>query len=615
MSATNGTTHHSNGFTNSAAQQAPNGTANGKANGMNPKAWRTTARFGMQKGEITKYRPFPPVELPDRQWPGRTIDTAPIWCSVDLRDGNQALAVPMSVEQKVAMFRLLVALGFKEIEVGFPAASQIEFDFLRRLVDDHLIPDEVTIQVLVQARDHLIRRTFEALSGVKRAIVHIYNSTSELQRRVVFGMTKPEIIDIAVRGVNLIKELVPTVPGTEIMLQYSPESFSATELDFALEICEAVVDVWQPTPQRKLILNLPATVEMATPNVHADQIEWFCRHLRDRASVIISLHTHNDRGTGVAATELGLLAGADRVEGTLFGNGERTGNVDIVTLALNLYTQGVDPKLDFSDITHIRTSYEQCTRMKVHERHPYAGDLVFTAFSGSHQDAINKGMNAQDATPGALWEVPYLPIDPKDVGRSYEAIIRINAQSGKGGVAYILENEFGIAMPKTMHVEFGKIINDIADARGEELTPQQIHQTFVRTYLDATKPFQLVAFRTQTHLAEGQEQGVECTAKINVDGVTHEVTAIGNGPIDAFMLAIKEELVPDFQLVTYAEHSLGHGSEAEAIAYIQIKTPSGATFFGAATDTNIERASIKAILSSLNRAFQSQRSALMMVAK
>lgn len=615
MTATNGTTHHSNGFTNSAAQQAPNGTANGKANGMNPKAWRTTARFGMQKGEITKYRPFPPVELPDRQWPSRIIDTAPIWCSVDLRDGNQALAVPMSVEQKVAMFRLLVELGFKEIEVGFPAASQIEFDFLRRLVDAHLIPDDVTIQVLVQARDHLIRRTFEALHGVKRAIVHIYNSTSELQRRVVFGMSKPEIIDIAVRGVELIKELVPTVPDTEIMLQYSPESFSATELDFALAICEAVVDVWQPTPQRKMILNLPATVEMATPNVHADQIEWFCRHLRERESVIISLHTHNDRGTGVAATELGLLAGADRVEGTLFGNGERTGNVDIVTLSLNLYTQGVDPKLDFSDITHVRTSYEQCTRMKVHERHPYAGDLVFTAFSGSHQDAINKGMNAHDPTPGALWQVPYLPIDPKDVGRSYEAIIRINAQSGKGGVAYILENEFGIAMPKTMHIEFGKIINDIADARGEELTPQQIHQTFVRTYLEAAKPFQLVAFRTQTHLAEGQEQGVECIAKINVNGATHEVTAIGNGPIDAFMLAIKEELVPDFQLVTYAEHSLGQGSEAEAIAYIQIKTPSGATFFGAATDTNIERASIKAILSSLNRAFQSQRSALMMVAK
>jgi len=579
------------------------------------KEWRAATRFGMQKGRVTKYRPFPQVDLPDRRWPARTIDHAPIWCSVDLRDGNQALAIPMSVEQKVELFRLLVELGFKEIEVGFPAASQIEFDFLRRLVDDNLIPDDVTVQVLVQAREPLIRRTFQSLQGVKRAIVHIYNSTSELQRCVVFGMSKAEIVDIAVRGVELIKTLVPTLPETKITLQYSPESFSSTELDFALEICEAVVDVWQPTPQQKLILNLPATVEVAMPNVHADQIEWFCRHLHDRESVIISLHTHNDRGAGVAATELGLLAGADRVEGTLFGNGERTGNVDIVTLALNLYTQGVDPCLDFSDITHVRTIYERCTRMTVHDRHPYAGDLVFTAFSGSHQDAINKGMNAQDATPGALWQVPYLPIDPKDVGRTYEAIIRINAQSGKGGVAYVLENEFGIALPKTMQIEFGKIINDLADTRGEELTPQQIHRTFTRTYLETTKPFQLLSFRTQTHFAQGQEEGVECVAKLAVDGVIHEVTATGNGPIDAFMLALKEELVPDFQLVTYAEHSLGHGSEAEAIAYIQIKTPSGATFFGAATDTNIERASIKAILSSLSRALQSQRSDMLLVAK
>ncbi|MBX3010882.1 MAG: 2-isopropylmalate synthase [Caldilineaceae bacterium] len=602
----------------SGESQQANGFANGAMHGASTEKPSLASKnggapvpVGMQKGLITKYRPFPPIDLPDRQWPSRTIDYAPIWCSVDLRDGNQALAIPMSVAQKVEMFQLLVELGFKEIEVGFPAASQIEFDFLRRLVQDGLIPDDVTIQVLVQARDHLIHRTFEALHGVKRAIVHIYNSTSELQRRVVFGMTKPEIRAIAVHGVALIKSLVPTVPETAIILQYSPESFSATELDFALEICEAVVDLWQPTPQNKLILNLPATVEVATPNVHADQIEWFCRHLRERDSVIISLHTHNDRGTGVAATELGLLAGADRVEGTLFGNGERTGNVDIVTLALNLYTQGVDPGLAFSDINHVRAVYERVTRMKVHERHPYAGDLVFTAFSGSHQDAIKKGMSAQDPTPGALWQVPYLPIDPKDVGRSYEAIIRINAQSGKGGVAYILENEFGIAMPKAMHVEFGKIINDLADARGEELTPQQIHQAFTRSYLDAATPFQLLAFRSQSH----GEEGVECTAKLAVDGITHEVTAIGNGPIDAFMVALKEELVPDFQLVTYAEHSLGHGSEAEAIAYIQIQTPSGAKFFGAATDTNIERASIKAILSSLNRAFQSQRSAMTLVAK
>ncbi|MEZ4861201.1 MAG: 2-isopropylmalate synthase [Caldilineaceae bacterium] len=592
-----------------------NGQQNGQQNGHGRTAWRTAARFGMQKGQITKYQPFPHISLPDRQWPNRTIDQAPIWCSVDLRDGNQALAIPMSVEQKVEMFQLLVELGFKEIEVGFPAASQIEFDFLRRLVDDHLIPDDVTIQVLVQAREHLIYRTFESLPGVKRAIVHIYNSTSELQRRVVFGMSKAQIVEIAVEGVKLIKTLAPTLPDTAIMLQYSPESFSSTELDFALEICEAVVDVWQPTPAKKIILNLPATVEVSTPNLHADQIEWFCRNLRDRESVIISLHTHNDRGTGVAATELGLLAGADRVEGTLFGNGERTGNVDIVTLALNLYTQGVDPVLDFSNINRVRAIYERCTRMKVHERHPYAGDLVFTAFSGSHQDAINKGLNAQDPAPGALWQVPYLPIDPKDVGRTYEAIIRINAQSGKGGVAYVLETEFGIAMPKTMQIEFGKVINELADKRGEELTPQQIHQVFTRTYLENSSPFHLISFRTETQVEHGQNQAVTCVAKLNVDGVVHEVTAVGNGPIDAFMVALQEELVPEFQLVTYAEHSLGLGSEAEAIAYIQIQTPSGATFFGAGTDTNIDLASIKAILSGLNRAFQSQRSAMEILVK
>ena len=589
--------------------------ANGTKNGHKPASWRTQRRFGMQKGQVTKYRPFPQIELPDRQWPTRVIDRAPIWCSVDLRDGNQALAIPMSVEQKVEMFQLLVELGFKEIEVGFPAASQIEFDFLRRLVEDELIPDDVTVQVLVQARDHLIRRTFEALQGVQRAIVHIYNSTSELQRRVVFNATRQEVIDIAVRGVKLIKSLVPTLPETDIQLQYSPESFSSTEIDYALEICEAVVDVWQPTPQNKIILNLPVTVEVATANVHADQIEWFCRHLRERESVIISLHTHNDRGTGVAATEMGLLGGADRVEGTLFGNGERTGNVDIVTLALNMYTQGVDPQLDFSDINRVRASYERCTRMKVHERHPYAGDLVFTAFSGSHQDAINKGMNAQDPAPGALWEVPYLPIDPKDVGRTYEAIIRINAQSGKGGVAYVLETKYGVTMPKTMQIEFGKIINDIADAEGEELNPTEIYQAFKQTYLQSHRPFKLESFRTETHLEQGRDQAVTCIAKLAVDGVIHEVTADGNGPIDAFMLALKEELVPDFDLVTYAEHSLGFGSEAEAMAYIQIQTPSGATFFGAGTDTNIDLASIKALLSGLNRAFQSQRSALEMVVK
>ena len=557
------------------------------------------------KSPLTKYQPFTPIDLPNRQWPSRTITAAPIWCSVDLRDGNQALAIPMSVNEKLAMFQLLVEVGFKEIEVGFPSASQIEFDFMRRLVDEDLIPDDVTVQVLVQAREPLIRRTFEALHGMRRAIVHIYNSTSPLQRRVVFGMDKREIVEIAVRGVELIKQLAAQMPATAITLQYSPESFSSTELAFALEICEAVCDVWQPTTQNKIILNLPATVEVSTPNIHADQIEWFCRHLRNRENAIISLHTHNDRGTGVAATELGLLAGADRVEGTLFGNGERTGNVDLVTLALNLYTQGVDPHLDFSDINRVRTIYEKCTRMQVHERHPYAGDLVFTAFSGSHQDAIRKGMDAQDATQGALWQVPYLPIDPKDVGRSYEAIIRINSQSGKGGVAYVLENEFGIQMPKAMHVEFGKIINTIADAQGSELTAEQIRQAFDKTYLQCERPFKLATFRAEMQAQPQQGTTVACVAQIAVDGTLHELRAAGNGPIDAFMQAMKEELVPDFTLLSYAEHSLGQGSEAEAIAYIQIQTPSGSTFFGASTDTNIELASIKAVVCALNRAMQS----------
>ncbi|MCL4860370.1 MAG: 2-isopropylmalate synthase [Caldilineaceae bacterium] len=568
---------------------------------------------GMQRGSITKYQPFSQIELPDRQWPSRAVTAAPIWCSVDLRDGNQALAIPMSVGEKIEFFKLLVDLGFKEIEVGFPAASQIEFDFMRRLVEEDLIPNDVTVQVLVQAREALIERTFEALHGIPRAIVHLYNSTSPLQRRVVFGMSRPEIIDIAVRGMALIKALAPSLPDTHIRVEYSPESFSATELDFSLEICEAVMEVWEPTAADPIILNLPATVEVATPNVHADQIEWFCRHLRHRDRAIISLHTHNDRGAGVAATELGLLAGAQRVEGTLFGNGERTGNVDIVTLALNLYTQGVDPELDFSDINAVRAIYERCTRMDVHPRHPYAGDLVFTAFSGSHQDAINKGMAAQDPMPSALWQVPYLPIDPKDIGRSYEAIIRINAQSGKGGVAYVLESEYGIQMPKTMQVEFGKVINDIADQYGAELTPAQIHQAFQQTYLEQQTPFRLEAFRTLMHHdqssqdADASPSAVTCVARVLVDGAPHEISAVGNGPINAFVNAMKEELVADFNILSYAEHSLGEGSRAEAIAYIQIRTPSGETFFGAATDTNIERASIKAVVGALNRAIHAHQ--------
>ncbi|MDM8521077.1 2-isopropylmalate synthase [Anaerolineales bacterium HSG6] len=557
---------------------------------------------GNGKPMLKKYQPFPQIDLSNRQWPTRTVTTAPIWCSVDLRDGNQALAIPMSVDEKIAMFQLLVDIGFKEIEVGFPAASQIEFDFLRRLVDENLIPDDVRVQVLVQAREHLIRRTFDSLQGTKKAILHLYNSTSPVQREVVFGMSKQEIIDIAVSATKLVKSLAPTLPDTDLMFQYSPESFSATELSFAVEVCDAVADTWQPTPERKMILNLPATVELATPNVHADQIEWFCQNIHKRDSVIISLHTHNDRGTGIAATELGLLAGAERVEGTLFGNGERTGNVDLVTVALNMYTQGVDPHLNFDDINGVRLAYEQGTRMLVHSRHPYAGDLVFTAFSGSHQDAINKGMAVQNKKTDPLWDVPYLPIDPQDIGRNYEAIIRINAQSGKGGVAYLLEHEFGFKLPKAMRIEFGKIINDMADKLGNEISSLQIRESFEQTYLHITSPFKLEKFRTQLLNNDDPDKSVRCEADLLIDGKPHTVQGYGNGPINAFMQAMKEELVPEFRLLSYSEHSLQKGSGAEAVSYIQICTPSNESFFGAGTDTNIELASIKALVSALNRA-------------
>ncbi len=556
----------------------------------------------MQKGHITKYQPFPPIDLPDRRWPSRAIVSAPMWCSVDLRDGNQALPIPMSVKQKLEMFQLLVEIGFKEIEVGFPAASQIEFDFIRRLIEEDLVPDDVKIQVLVQARAELIERTVESLKGAKKAIIHLYNSTSPVQRRVVFGLEKPEIIKIATQATQLIKNLLPNLAGTDITFQYSPESFSSTETDFALEICEAVIDLWQPTREKKIILNLPDTVQYATPNIHADQIEWFSRHLRNRDTAIISLHTHNDRGTGVAATELGLMAGAERVEGTLFGNGERTGNVDIITLALNMYSQGVDPCLDFNDINAIRTVYERCTRLDVPLRQPYAGELVFTAFSGSHQDAINKGMTARDCTPGALWEVPYLPIDPKDIGRTYEAIIRINSQSGKGGVAYLMENDFGFQLPKQMRIEFGKTINDIADARGEEIPSTGIYQIFEQEYLKRTTPFKLEDFHTEQITGQAENEGVACVARILVQGKRHEISGHGNGPIDAFVNALNEAKLANFTLLSYAEHSLSQGAAAKAVAYIQINVGNNRTFYGAAVETDIERASIKAVLSALNRA-------------
>ena len=551
----------------------------------------------MQPAPVTKYRPFPPVALPDRQWPNRTHTRAPIWCSVDLRDGNQALAQPMSVEEKLEFFELLVKVGFKEIEVGFPSASQIEFDFTRRLIDEGRIPEGVSIQVLCQCREDLITRTLEAVRGARSVIFHLYNSTSPAQRKYVFGLERPAIRKIATDAVALLKRDAPALAkaGTDIRLEYSPESFTSTELDFALEVCEAVTDVWQPTVEDKIILNLPATVEYATPNVHADQIEWMCRNLTRRDRTIVSLHTHNDRGTGVAATELALLAGADRVEGTLFGNGERTGNLDIVTVALNLYTHGIHPGLDPSDINAIRDVYERCTRLEVPPRQPYAGELVFTAFSGSHQDAIKKSLSQQKS--GSPWDVLYIPVDPADVGRSYKAIIRINSQSGKGGVAYVLEHDFGMTLPKLMHKEIGRIVNDLADAKGTELTPAEIHAAFEADYLNRTSPVCLQHFKT----AE-RDSTVHCDARVSVDGKVHALTGSGNGPIDAFVKALAGTPLPKFDVVSYSEHSLGRGAEARAVSYIQIKTERGRALFGAGIDTNIELASIKAIVSALNRA-------------
>lgn len=553
----------------------------------------------MQKGSITKYRPFPQIDLPDRQWPNRVIDDSPIWASVDLRDGNQALAIPMNIEEKLEMFALLVAIGFKEIEVGFPSASETEFRFIRRLVKEKRIPADVTLQVLVQAREHLIRRTFESLEGVPTAIVHLYNSTSPLQRRVTFGKSKEAIKAIAIEGTQLVKSLVPTIPGTKVRLQYSPESFSDTEVDYALEICEAVMDVWDPTEDEPIILNLPATVEMATPNVHADQIEWFCRNLQERRKAIISLHTHNDRGTGIAATELGLMAGADRVEGTLFGNGERTGNLDLVTVALNLYTQGVDPGLDFSNLGAIRSVYERVTRMTVPERQPYAGDLVFTAFSGSHQDAIKKGMDLREKEQSARFEVPYLLIDPRDIGRTYEAIIRINSQSGKGGVAYILSRDFGLDLPRTMHAEVGNIVNEAADKGSRELSANEVHEVFMCEYVNLSAPLDILAIEREDFSKTGE---VRVQADITMKGEAMQVSGTGNGPISAFVDALDQKGWKNFNLLDYRQHSIGGGSKTKAAAYIQIRNENGETYFGCGIDANIELAGLRALVSAFNRA-------------
>jgi 2-isopropylmalate synthase len=550
----------------------------------------------MLKDPSKKYRAFTPVQLPDRQWPNRVLTQAPRWCSVDLRDGNQALAVPMNVGQKLELFQTLVKCGFKEIEVGFPSASNTEFTFNRRLIEENRAPDDVWLQVLVQAREDLIERTVQSLVGAKKAIIHLYNSTSPAQRRVVFGKSKDEIKAIAVQGAKWIQERLPRLKGTEVMLEYSPESFSGTEVEFAKEISEAVMDVWQPTPQRKMILNLPDTVEVAMPNVYADQIEWICRNIRNRDSLIVSLHTHNDRCTGVAATELGLLAGADRVEGTLFGNGERTGNLDIVTVALNLYMHGIHPQLDFSDLNAVLDVYERCTGMTVPARQPYGGELVFTAFSGSHQDAIRKGLAEWAKGGREFWDVPYLTIDPADVGREYREVIRVNSQSGKGGVAYLLETEFGIELPKDMQREFGPIANDEVDRLGREVSGTELKAMFWREYIDRTAPWQLKGFETESHNGT-----VRCRARLIRDGGPADFSGEGNGPLAAFVHGFTTLGVPRFEIAHYSEHSLSSGEEAAAIAYIQIKHGDGRLRWGAAVDTNIELASVKAVLSALNR--------------
>ncbi|MDF2941401.1 MAG: leuA [Herbinix sp.] len=546
-----------------------------------------------------RYQRNPIVDISDRQWPAKQIEKAPIWCSVDLRDGNQALIEPMVVEEKVEFFQLLVTLGFKEIEVGFPSASQIEFDFLRQLVDRKLIPEDVTIQVLVQCREHLLKRTFEALEGVKKAIVHIYNSISTLQRDVVFHMTKEEIKQIAIEGTKLVKEYAKDFPG-KIILEYSPESFSGTEVDYALDVCTAVQEAWEPTVENKVIFNLPATVEMNTPNVYADQIEWMNRSFKNRDTIILSVHPHNDRGTGVAITELALLAGADRVEGTLFGNGERTGNVDILTLAYNMFSQGIDPVLKIDNINEIIEAYERLCKMKVHERHPYAGKLVFTAFSGSHQDAINKGIKAMKERNSSIWAVPYLPIDPSDIGRQYEPIVRINSQSGKGGVAFIMENYFGFKLPKGMHKEFADVIQGLSEKQGE-VTPEQIMNEFKVCYLDKKEPLHFRKCRIED-LTDRDDSSTSAVVVYTDNGVEKTFEASGNGPIDAVLRGLQTELGIQIKVLDYSEHALGGGANAQAAAYIHmLDMVSGKTTFGVGVSSNITRASIKAIFSALNR--------------
>ncbi len=544
-----------------------------------------------------KYRPYPKIDLPHRKWPSNNITKAPKWCSVDLRDGNQALINPMDMNKKLELFALLLKIGFKEIEVGFPSASKVEFEFLRRLVNDKLIPDDVTVQVLVQAREHLIERTFEALQGVKKATVHLYNSTSVAQRKIVFRKQKEEIIALALEGVDLVKKYEAKHDG-EIFLEYSPESFTGTELEFAAEICNAVTARWGISEKRKVIINLPATVEMATPNIYADQIEWMSEHLDNRENVIISTHTHNDRGTSVAATELALLAGADRVEGTLLCNGERTGNVDIITLALNMTTQGIESNLDFSDVNEVLKIVEKCTEIETHIRHPYVGELVYTAFSGSHQDAINKGLAYRKAQKEPFWEVPYLPIDPEDVGRSYESIIRINSQSGKGGVAYVLEKNFGYQLPKAMHPEVGKLVQDVSDKKGQELSSDEILEIFTENYFNVKEHISLIDFTVSS--LKGTSK---CVLTYTQNGVEIIAEGEGNGPVDACKDALMKNYKNEFSINSYFEHSFGNKSSAKAIAYIEIETKTTLSCFGVGADNDIATASVKALFCALNRAF------------
>jgi len=543
------------------------------------------------------YRSFTPVPLPDRTWPSKVITKAPRWCSVDLRDGNQALIDPMGPERKRRMFDLLVKLGFKEIEVGFPSASQPDFDFVRLLIEKNMIPDDVIIQVLTQARPELIERTYESLRGAPRAIVHLYNSTSTLQRRVVFGLDRAGIVDIAVKAAQLCKKLTRTIPEVDVHYEYSPESFTGTELDFAKEICEAVMDVWEPTKARPVILNLPATVEMATANVYGDQIEWFHRNVKSRDCITLSLHPHNDRGTAVAAAEFGVMAGADRVEGTLFGNGERTGNVDVVTLAMNLFSQGVDAKLDFSDIDNARRITEHCNRLPVHPRHPYVGDLVYTAFSGSHQDAIKKGFEALGKDYD-MWEVPYLPIDPHHVGRSYEAVIRVNSQSGKGGVAYIMKFEHGLDLPRRLQIEFSSVIQKLTEASGTEISADRIWESFGSTYLEPTKPVALIGHPILTTAPETGETTIEATLKLET--LQRVVKGRGNGPIAAFVDALGRDAGIAIEITDYSEHALGEGADARAAAYVEARI-GGKTRWGVGLDASIVTASLRAVVSAVNR--------------